>query len=108
MRLLLKLPVPTAVENAEVGQPGFSEKLNGLLRELGAQAVFSRRSEERLFAYALFDIADPSRIFAIAEPISLWLKVKPEFLHETVGRSYFGDVTLPERHRKPSSSASDS
>ena len=108
MRLLLKLPVPTAAENAAVGQPGFSEKLNRLFRELGAQAIFSRRSEERLFAYALFDIPDPSRIFAIAEPISRWLKVKPEFLHETVGRSYFGDVTLPERHRKPPSADPES
>jgi hypothetical protein len=106
MRLLLKLPIPTAAENAVVGEPKFSEKLNGLFRELGAQATFSRRSETRVIAYALFDILDPPRIFAIAERISLWLKVKPEFLPETVGRSYFGDVTLPERHQKPSSGSS--
>jgi hypothetical protein len=102
MRLLLKLAIPTAAENAIVGEPRFSERLNGLFRELGALAIFSRRSEGRVIAYALFDIADPVRIFAIAEPISRWLKVKPEFLHETVGKSYFGDVTLPERHQKPS------
>jgi hypothetical protein len=107
MRLLLKLPIPTAAENAVAGEPGFSEKLNGLFRELGAQAIFSRKSETRLIAYALFEITDPVRIFAIAERISLWLKVKPEFLPETVGKSFFGDVTLPERHRKPSSSGSD-
>ena len=101
MRLLLKLAIPTAAENAVVGEPNFSERLNGLFRELGATAIFSRRSEGRVIAYALFDISDPARIFAIAEPISKWLKVKPEFLSETVGKSYFGDVTLPERHRNP-------
>jgi hypothetical protein len=101
MRLLLKLAVPTAAENAVAGDPEFGGKLNGLFKELGAQAIFSRKSEGRLIAYALFDIQDPTRIFAIAEPIFLWLKVKPEFLPETVGKSYFGDVTLPERHHKP-------
>lgn len=101
MRLLMKLPIPTPAENAVTGEPGFSEKLNSLFRELGAQAIFSRRSEARVIAYALFDIPDPSRLLAIAERISLWLKVKPEFLPETVGKSYFGDVTLPERHQGP-------
>lgn len=103
MRLLMKLPIPTAAENAVAGEPGFSEKLNTLFRELGAQAIFSRRSETRVIAYALFDILEPPQILAIAERISLWLKVKPEFLPETVGKSYFGDVTLPERHHRPSS-----
>jgi hypothetical protein len=104
MRLLLKLPLPTVTENAMVGEPKFSEKLNRIFKELGAQAIFSRKAETRVIAYALFEIRDPPQIFAIAERISLWLKVKPEFLPETVGRSYFGDVTLPERHRRPSSS----
>jgi hypothetical protein len=104
MRLLLKLPVPTAAENPAAGEPNFSERLNGLFREFGAQAIFSRRSQDRVIAYALFEITGPAEIFAIAERIFLWLKVKPEFLPETVGRSYFGDVTLPERHRGPQSS----
>jgi hypothetical protein len=101
MRLLLKLPIPTAAENPVAGEPKFGEKLNSLFRELGAQAIFSRRSEGRVIAYALFDIGDPAQLFAIAERISLWLKVKPEFLPESVGKSYFGDVTLPERHHRP-------
>jgi hypothetical protein len=95
MRLLLKLAVPTPAEREAAADPEFGAKLNGLLRELGAQKIFSRRAEGRLIAYALFEIEDPARIFAIAEPISSWLKVKPEFFPETVGKSFFGDVTLP-------------
>jgi hypothetical protein len=95
MRLLLKLPVPAPAENAVVGEPGFGEKLNALLKALGARRIFSRRAEGRVIAYALFEIDDPARIFAIAEPLSTWLKVKPEFFPESVGKSYFGDVTLP-------------
>jgi hypothetical protein len=95
MRLLLKLPVPTPAENAAVSEPGFGAKLNALFKDLGAQRIFSRRAEGRLIAYALFEIDDPSRIFAIAAPLSTWLKVKPEFFPESVGKSYFGDVTLP-------------
>jgi hypothetical protein len=95
MRLLLKLPVPSVAENEAAADPGFGEKLNGLLKELGAERIFSRRAEGRLIAYALFEIEDPVRILAIAKPISLWLKVKPEFFPETARRSYFGDVTLP-------------
>jgi hypothetical protein len=95
MRLLLKLPVPTPAENDAAADPGFGEKLNGLLKELGAQRIFSRRADGRLIAYALFEIEEPARILAIAKPISVWLKVKPEFFPETVGKSYFGDVTLP-------------
>ena len=96
MRLLLKLPVPTPGECEAAADPHFGEKLNRLLKELGATRIFSRRAEGRLVAYALFEIADPARIFAIAKPIATWLKVKPEFFPETVGKSYFGDVTLPE------------
>jgi hypothetical protein len=95
MRLLLKLPIPTPAENAVVSEPKFSERLNQLMKELGAQAVFSRRSANRHVAYALFDIEEPARIFAIAQPVCAWLKVKVEFFPETVGKSYFGNVTLP-------------
>ena len=95
MRLLLKLPIPTAAENAVAGEADFGPRLNGLFKELGAEKIFSRRAEGRVIAYALFEIEDPARIFAIAEPLSRWLKVKPEFFPETVGRSFFGDVTLP-------------
>ncbi len=97
MRLLMKVALPTAAENAVAGDPGFAEKLNGLFKELGAQSVFSRKAPDRQIAYALFDIENPARIFAIAEPVSRWLKVKPEFFPETVGRSFFGDVTLPTK-----------
>jgi len=100
MRLLMKLLIPTPAENAVVGESGFNEKFTQLLRELGAQSIFSRRAKDRRIAYALFDIQDPARIFAIAEPVSTWLKVKAEFFPETIGKSYFGDVTLPHAKEK--------
>jgi hypothetical protein len=103
MRLLCKLQLPTPAENAVAGEPGFVEKLNGLLNELGTQAIFSRRSEKRRIVYALFDVENPARILAIAEPISTWLKIKVEFFSETVGKSHFGGVTPPSKSPKAGS-----
>jgi hypothetical protein len=87
MRLMMKVPIPTMTENAVVGDPKFTETLHGLFVELGAQKIYSRMAEGRRFDYAIFEIQDPSRIFAIARPVSVWLKVKPEFMPDVTTRS---------------------
>ena len=86
MRLMMKVAIPAVTENPVVGDPKFNEKLHGLFVELGAQKIYTRMAEGRRFDYAIFDIQDPSRIFAIAKPVSVWLGVRPEFLPDTITR----------------------
>ena len=86
MRLMMKVPIPTAAENAVVADPKFNETLHALFVELGALKIYSRMAEGRRFDYAILDIQDPARIFAIAKPVSVWLKVKPEFMPDVTAR----------------------
>ena len=87
MRLMMKVAIPAVTENPVVGDPKFNEKLQGLFIELGAQKIYSRMADGRRYDYAIFDIQDPSRIFAIAKPVSVWLGVRPEFMLDTIARS---------------------
>ena len=83
LRLVLKVPLPTQSENPVLADPAFREKLHALFARLGTIRIYNSRIEEgRQVEFALFEIAEASQIFAIAEPVSLWLKVKPEFLPE--------------------------
>jgi hypothetical protein len=86
MRLMMKLPIPMAGENAVVADPAFDNKLKSLLLELGAQKVYTQMMEGRRIEYVIFEIEDPARIFSIARPVHLWLKVKPEFMPDTITR----------------------
>jgi hypothetical protein len=87
MRLMMKVAIPAVTENPVVGDPNFNEKLHGLFTQLGAQKIYSRMADGRRFDYATFEIQDPSRIFAIAKPVAVWLGVKPEFMPDTITRS---------------------
>lgn len=86
MRLMMKIPIPAAGENPVVRDPRFNDQLKALLVELGAQKVYTQMVEGRRIEYVIFDVQDPSRIFSIARPVSLWLKVKPEFMPDTITR----------------------
>lgn len=83
MRFLMKVPIPSVTENPVVGEADFNEKLGRLFVELGADKIFTRMLDGRRFDFAHFDIQDLSRLYVIAKPVSVWLKVKPEFLAET-------------------------
>jgi hypothetical protein len=87
MRLMMKVAIPAVTENPVVGDPKFNEKLQGLFIELGAQKIYSRMADGRRYDYVIFDIQDPSHIFAIAKPVSVWLGVRPEFMPDTITRS---------------------
>ena len=82
MRFIMKVAIPEPAENPAVGAPDFNARLHGLFAELGAQKIYSRTANGRRFDYALFDIQDLTRIYAIARPVSLLVGVKPEFLPE--------------------------
>lgn len=78
----MKVPIPSVTENPVVGEADFNEKLGKLFVELGADKIFTRMLDGRRFDFARFDIQDLPRLYVIAKPVSVWLKVKPEFLAE--------------------------
>ena len=86
MRLMMKIPIPAADENPVVANPQFANQLKSLLVELGALKVYSQTIESRRIEYVIFEIEDPSRIFSIARPVHLWLKVKPEFMPDAISK----------------------
>jgi hypothetical protein len=92
MRLLMKIAIPTAPENAVVSDPKFNEKLRSLFLKLGAEATYSTTLDGRRFDYVLVDIPDVTQITAVAEPVFRFLKVKPEFLPEVTPKPYYGRV----------------
>ena len=92
MRLLMKIAIPTAAENAAVSDPKFNEKLRSLFLKLGAEATYSNTLDGRRFDYVLVDLDDVTQMTAVAEPVFRFLKVKPEFLPEVAPQPYYGRV----------------
>jgi hypothetical protein len=92
MRLLMKIAIPTAAENAVVRDPKFNEELRAIFLKLGAEATYSTTLDGRRFDYVLVDLDDVTQIAAVAEPIFRFLKVKPEFLPEVAPKPYYGRV----------------
>jgi len=58
MRLLMKIAIPTAAENAVVRDPKFNEELRALFLKLGAEATYSNTLDGRRFDYVLVDLDD--------------------------------------------------
>ncbi len=92
MRLLMKIPMPTAEENPAVNKPDFEPKLRDLFLSLGAEGRYSQTLEGRRHEYVLVNLKDISQLTAVAEPVFRLLKVKPEFLPEVVPKPYYGRV----------------
>jgi hypothetical protein len=89
MRFLMKIVMPDAAQNPLVGETQFQDRLQGVLRQIGALANYSRDEDGRRVDYVLVDLT-PEQITAAAEPVFRLLKVKPEFLPEIVPRPYYG------------------
>jgi hypothetical protein len=92
MRLLMKIPLPTAAENPEVNKPGFESELRDLFLSLGAEGRYSNTLDGRRIEYVLVNLKDMSLLAAVAEPVFRLLKVKPEFLPEVVPKPYYGRI----------------
>jgi hypothetical protein len=90
MRLLMKIAIPTATENAVVSDPKFNEALRALFLKLGAEATYSNMLNGQRIEYVLVNLDDVTQITAVAEPVFRFLKVKPEFLPEVAPKPYYG------------------
>ena len=82
MRFLMRIQMPTEVENPEMADPGFQEKMRGLLLTVNARSATFGVTDGRRVDHIIIDVQDPAELPAIAEPFFRWLKVTPEFLHE--------------------------
>ncbi len=92
MRLLMKIPMPTASENPAVNAVDFETTLRDLFSRLGAEGRYSNRVDGSLYEYVLFNLQDVSQLTNIAAPVFRLLKVKPEFLPQVVPQPYYGRI----------------
>ncbi len=80
MRFLLKLTIPTEAGNAALSDPKFGQKMQVLLKDIGAEAAYFASMEGERGGYIIVPMKDASEIPAIAEPFFLWLNAKLEFI----------------------------
>jgi hypothetical protein len=90
MRFLIKIVMPTAAENAIMGDPKLDERLRLLYTSVGGLEAYSRDEEGRRVDYVLIDISDLTQITARAKRIFELLKVKSEFVPHKMGDQLFG------------------
>jgi|SRR5580698_4620779 hypothetical protein len=80
MRFLMKMEIPVDAGNAAISDPGFGQKIQSALKEVGAEAAYFASMEGQRGAYIIVNMKDASQIPAIAEPFFLWLNAKVEFI----------------------------
>jgi hypothetical protein len=80
MRFILKIEIPTKAGNAAISDPKFGQKMQAVLKEIGAEAAYFTSMEGQRGGYVVVNMKDASQIPAIAEPFFLWLSAKVEFI----------------------------
>ena len=80
MRFIMKLEIPTESGNEAISDPKFGQKMQALLKKVGAEAAYFTTVRGQRGGYVVFNMEDASQIPAIAEPFFLWLNAKVEFL----------------------------
>src|SRR5262245_53332260 len=76
---VMTVRIPIEAGNAALRDPQFGKKMNDVLAEIKAQAVYFTAFEGQRGGYIIVDITDPAQIPAIAEPFFLWLKADVSF-----------------------------
>ena len=80
MRYLLKFRFAVDAGNEALRDPKFGAKMQQLLGDIKAEAVYFTAMEGQRGGYAVLQMKDASEIPAIAEPFFLWLKADLEFM----------------------------
>jgi len=80
MRYILKFSWPIDAGNAVLRDPQFGKKMQQLLTEIKAEAVYFTAVNGQRGGYAVIQMSDASQIAAIAEPFFFWLKADLEFI----------------------------
>ena len=79
MRLLMNVTMPHEPFNIAVRDGSVGEKLERILKETGPEAVYFTERNGHRGAILIFDLADPSKIPAVAEPWFLAFNADVEF-----------------------------
>ena len=79
MRFLLNVTMPHEQFNTAVRDGSVGEKLDRILKETKPEAVYFTERDGHRGAILIFDLADPSKIPAIAEPWFLAFNASIEF-----------------------------
>jgi hypothetical protein len=80
MRFLMKIEIPTDAGNEALRDPKFGQKMQALLKEVGAEAAYFTSLRGQRGGYVVSNMTDASQIPAIAEPFFHWLNARVEFL----------------------------
>ncbi len=79
MRTLLKVSIPVETGNKTIADGSLPRLLQGLLGDLKPEAAYFLTEGGKRTALIFFDLADPSQIPAIAEPLFMGLDAKVAF-----------------------------
>ena len=80
MRFLVKVTIPTDTGNSLVRDPKFGQRLKEMLADIKPETVYFAADNGQRTMYLVVDLADASRIPAVAEPLWLSLEAKVEFI----------------------------
>ena len=80
MKYILKFKIPNDSGNNVVKDPQFGKKMQDLIAEVKAEAVYFTNICGRRGGYVIVNINDASQIAAIAEPFYYWLKAEVDLI----------------------------
>ena len=80
MRFLMRFQFPTEIGNKKMSDPQFGQKMQELMKEINAEAVYLTSICGERGGYVALSFDDPSRIAAIAEQFFFWLNAEVEFM----------------------------
>ncbi len=80
MRFMMKIRFPVDTGNEALKDPEFGAKIQHLLTDMNAEAAYFTTVEGQRGGYVVVDVAEASRIPALAEPWFHWLEADVEFV----------------------------
>jgi hypothetical protein len=76
----MKWEMPTEAGNEALKDPKFGDKVQGLLKDMKAEAAYFTTVKGHRGGYIVINMDDASQMVAMAEPIFFGLKAKVEFI----------------------------
>jgi hypothetical protein len=80
MRYLMNVDWPNETANKVISDPKFGEKMQGLLKEIKAEAAYFTTIAGHRGAYVVVNMDDVSQMPMIAEPFFLWINANVTFI----------------------------
>src|SRR5512138_2546862 len=74
MKFIMKVRMPNETANEQLGDPDFGKKMQEILQEIKAEAVYFTTLSGSRGCYVVVNMTDASQMPALAEPFFVWLK----------------------------------